>query len=211
MEKMCWGCPRAHGPLAYLAAFAARRAHGSLKPKDLSFKSVIPPTWRLTTGSTAEATEAIPDPGSLSGTEEWSCGLGAGWMPWNMGPAEQIHCPLGWGPGSSWNPFVCYLHGQGLHSRSAYLLPRLHIVLRASQAPVGRWWSVSGRCFPTVDTAPCAGPLVPCHCCLHTNISARLPATGLASLSPACGRHHRAHGRGSGEHTAWKEPGPVSV
>lgn len=41
---LCWGCPRAHATLAYLAAFAARRAHGSLKPKDLSFKSVLYPS-----------------------------------------------------------------------------------------------------------------------------------------------------------------------
>lgn len=41
---LCRGCPRAHATLAYLGAFAARRAHGSLKPGDLSFKSVIYPS-----------------------------------------------------------------------------------------------------------------------------------------------------------------------
>lgn len=72
----------------------------------------------------AEATEAIPAPGSLPGTEEWSCGLGAGWMPWKMGPGRAGALPVGRGARERLEP-LCYLHGQGLHSRSAYLLPRL--------------------------------------------------------------------------------------
>lgn len=45
----------------------------------------------------AEAAEAIPAPGSLPGTEEWSCELGAGWMPWKMGPGRAGALPVGRG------------------------------------------------------------------------------------------------------------------
>lgn len=119
-------------------------------------------------------------------------------MPWKMGPgrADALPCWTG-GPGSSWNPFVCYFHGHGLHSRSAYLLPRLSY---CAQGTVGSPWAGALVVVRAREMLPDGGH---CPMCRAPGPTPPLPrckllrptsCPGLAAPSPACGCHHRAHG-----------------
>lgn len=140
----------------------------------------------------AEATEAIPAPGSLPGTEEWSCGLGAGWMPWKMGPGRAGALPVGRGARERLEP-LCLLSSRPRASLEVSLSASetLHIVLRALQAlpwagapvvvRVREMFSDSGHC--PMCRAPGPMPPLPRYKHLHPT-SCHRPCLALTGLRP---------------------------
>lgn len=156
-----------------------------------------------------------PDPGPPRALWGGAVGWAQDGCPGRWGQAGRMHCPC-WagGPGAVGTPLSVTFPAKGFTLGQLTASETLHIVLGCSRLPVGR--CAGGGPCPVDVFRRWTRPRVQRPWSHAT--AASMQTSPPDFLPPAWPRPHPPaaattghRGRGSGELTGWKEPGPVSV